>query len=68
MKDKERDAELKKLRMQSIEAKEQIQSLKEENARKAQLLAKMKDTKLADNDIIDKSTKDAADYEATAKR
>lgn len=68
MKDKEREAELKKLRTLSAEAKEQVQSLKEENIRKAQLLAKMKETKLADNEIIDRSTKEAADNDATAKR
>lgn len=68
MKDKERDLELKKLRAQSIDSKEQVQGLKEENTRKAQMLLKMKETKLADNEIIDRSTKDAADNEATAKR
>ena len=68
VKDKERDAELKKLRAQSAENKEQVHSLKEENSRKALLLAKMKETKLADNETIDKRTKDAADNEATAKR
>ena len=68
VKDKEREAELKKLRTLTTEAKEQVQSLKEENTRKAQLLAKMKETKLADNEIIDRSTKEAADNDATAKR
>jgi hypothetical protein len=68
VKDKEREAELKKLRALSSEAKVQVQSLKEENTRKAQLLAKMKETKLADNEIIDRSTKEAADNDATAKR
>lgn len=68
MKDKERDSELKKLRAQSIDSKEQVQGLKEENTRKAQMLLKMKETKLADNEIIDRRTKDAADNEATAKR
>jgi hypothetical protein len=68
VKDKEREAELKKLRIISAEAKEQVQSLKEENTRKAQLLAKMKETKLSDNEIIDRSTKEAADNDATAKR
>jgi hypothetical protein len=67
-KEKERDLEIQKLRTQSAEAKEQIQGLKDDNTRKAQLLARMKEAKISDNEALDAATRTATDAELNNKR
>ena len=67
-KDKEREAELLKHRAYSEETKELIINLKDDNSRKARLLSKMKEAKLADNENLDKWEKQATESEVTVKR
>lgn len=56
------------MRTQSAEAKEQIQGLKDDNTRKAQLLARMKEAKIADNEALDTASRTATDAELNIKR
>ena len=45
-----------------------IQNLKEDNMRKARLLSKMKEAKIADNGNLDRWEKQSTDAEANIKR
>ena len=67
-KEKERESEQNRLQAENTEFKSFIQTLKESNTRKANLLSKIKGTKIADNELLDKWMKEAEDLDSNVKR
>ena len=60
--------EFQRIKSTLAEYKDQIASLKDDNARKAKLLSSMKSTKNADNSALEQWKQEATDAEENIKR
>ena len=66
--ERDREDEQRTLRTQAAEAREQLQSLKEDVSRKAKLLVTLKEAKISDNATLDQWRSEAKEHEETIKR
>ena len=66
--ERDREDEQRTLRTQAAEAREQLQSLKEDVSRKAKLLVTLKEAKISDNATLDQWRSEAKEHEETVKR
>ena len=66
--EREREAEVVSLRTQAADAREQVQSLREDVSRKAKLLASLKEAKVGDNALLEQAKAEAREHEESAKR
>ena len=66
--ERDREDEQRTLRTQAAEARELLQSLKEDVSRKAKLLVTLKEAKISDNATLDQWRSEAKEHEETVKR
>jgi len=66
--EREREEEMVPLRTQAADARELVQSLREDVARKAKLLASLKEAKVGDNAQLEHAKAEAREHEESTKR